>query len=76
MKSYFRYVDILLYTYNFIQRLAKVMVISSNKNNKNIQFTLETYIDNNIKFFDLSVNRIFYNKTNLNIYRKIMYTVL
>lgn len=36
MKSYFRYVDILLYTYNFIQRLAEVMVISSNKINKNI----------------------------------------
>jgi hypothetical protein len=67
--AYFRYVDDTFILFKGTNRQAEVMVNNLNKINKNIQFTLETQIDNKINFLDLTIN-ISNNKFNFNIYRK------
>jgi len=69
IKAYFRYVDDTFILFKGTNRQAELMVNNLNKVNKNIQFTLETQIDNKINFLDLTIH-ISNNKFNFNIYRK------
>src|ERR1700678_1894108 len=69
IKAYFRYVDDTFILFKGTDRQAELMVNNLNRVNKNIQFTLETQIDNKINFLDLTIH-ISNNKFNFNIYRK------
>src|ERR1700678_399265 len=69
IKAYFRYVDDTFILFKGTDRQAELMVNNLNRVNKNIQFTLETQIDNKINFLDLTTH-ISNNKFNFNIYRE------
>ena len=69
IKAYFRYVDDTFILFKGTDRQAELMVNNLNRVNKNIQFTLETQIDNKINFLDLTIH-ISNNKFNFNIHSK------